>query len=223
MELTTAALAAELCGVEADDELLSVLCAAAEQAWKNPAAKRCDPGGLRQRPALRGSVYRSGGLPWQAEPRGEHDGGRSDGAGAVRRLRKGAGGGAGAVRGAAYGALRRIRAVLLSGGAGMSGLSEVLKQLGDKMVLKNREGQRPIRAFIQPVPTREEVIPGEKTAIGWVDHCLWSYTGMEEVQPGDILVWLKTPYRVRTSRAYYVGGKLHHWWASLEEAREAAE
>ena len=35
MELTTAALAAELCGVEADDELLSVLCAAAEQAWKN--------------------------------------------------------------------------------------------------------------------------------------------------------------------------------------------
>lgn len=70
---------------------------------------------------------------------------------------------------------------------------------------------------------REEVIPGEKTAIGWVDHCLWSYTGMEEVQPGDILVWLKTPYRVRTSRAYYVGGKLHHWWASLEEAREAAE
>lgn len=84
-------------------------------------------------------------------------------------------------------------------------------------------GQRPIRAFIQPVPTREEVIPGEKTAIGWVDHCLWSYTGMEEVQPGDILVWLKTPYRVRTSRAYYVGGKLHPWWASLEEAREAAE
>ena len=62
----------------------------------------------------------------------------------------------------------------------MSGLSEVLKHLGDKMVLKNREGQRPIRAFIQPVPTREEVIPGEKTAIGWVDHCLWSYTGMEE-------------------------------------------
>ena len=34
-ELTTAALAAKLCGVEADDELLSVLCAAAEQAWKN--------------------------------------------------------------------------------------------------------------------------------------------------------------------------------------------
>ena len=32
MELTTAALAAKLCGVEADDELLSVLCAAAEQA-----------------------------------------------------------------------------------------------------------------------------------------------------------------------------------------------
>lgn len=39
------------------------------------------PAGLRQRPALRGSVYRSGGLPWQAEPRGEHDGGRGDGAG----------------------------------------------------------------------------------------------------------------------------------------------
>ena len=35
MELTTAALAAKLCGVEADDELLGVLCAAAEQAWKN--------------------------------------------------------------------------------------------------------------------------------------------------------------------------------------------
>ena len=31
----------------------------------------------------------------------------------------------------------------------MSGLSEVLKQLGDKMVLKNREGQRPIRAELK--------------------------------------------------------------------------
>ena len=215
MELTTAALAAELCGVEADDELLSVLCAAAEQAWKNRLQSGVTPADCGS------ALPCAAAFTAAADYLGKRS--RGDGAGAVRRLRKGAGGGAGAVRGAAYGALRRIRAVLLSGGAGMSGLSEVLKQLGDKMVLKNREGQRPIRAFIQPVPTREEVIPGEKTAIGWVDHCLWSYTGMEEVQPGDILVWLKTPYRVRTSRAYYVGGKLHHWWASLEEAREAAE
>lgn len=61
MELTTAALAAKLCGVEADDELLSVLCAAAEQAWKNRLQSGVTPGGLRQRPALRGSVYRSRG------------------------------------------------------------------------------------------------------------------------------------------------------------------
>ena len=35
MEVTAAALAAELCGAEADDPLLQTLCAAAERAWSD--------------------------------------------------------------------------------------------------------------------------------------------------------------------------------------------
>ena len=40
MEITAAALAAELCGASQEDPLLAVLCEAAEAAWEN----RLDPG-----------------------------------------------------------------------------------------------------------------------------------------------------------------------------------
>ena len=40
MEITAAALAAELCGASQEDPLLAVLCEAAEAAWE----KRLDPG-----------------------------------------------------------------------------------------------------------------------------------------------------------------------------------
>ena len=40
MEITAAALAAELCGASQEDPLLAVLCEAAEAAWEN----RQDPG-----------------------------------------------------------------------------------------------------------------------------------------------------------------------------------
>jgi hypothetical protein len=30
-------------------------------------------------------------------------------------------------------------------------------------------------------------------------------------------------FRVRSSRPYYIGEQLVYWWASLEQAREAAE
>ena len=40
MEITAAALAAELCGASQEDPLLAVLCEAAEAAWES----RLDPG-----------------------------------------------------------------------------------------------------------------------------------------------------------------------------------
>ena len=40
MEITAAALAAELCGTSQEDPLLAVLCEAAEAAWES----RLDPG-----------------------------------------------------------------------------------------------------------------------------------------------------------------------------------
>lgn len=104
----------------------------------------------------------------------------------------------------------------------MNDMQEALAKFGDRMTLKNQEGEKPIRAFVSPETTLEEVIPGEKTGIGWLDHRLWKYIGLEEVQPGDTIVWLRTAYRVRNSRAYYFNGELHHWWASLDEEREAA-
>ena len=44
MEITAAALAAELCGASQEDPLLAVLCEAAEAAWES----RLDPGVMKE-------------------------------------------------------------------------------------------------------------------------------------------------------------------------------
>ena len=54
MEITAAALAAELCGASQEDPLLAVLCEAAEAAWESR--------GLWRRAAVRGGVHGGGGL-----------------------------------------------------------------------------------------------------------------------------------------------------------------
>lgn len=105
----------------------------------------------------------------------------------------------------------------------MSTLQKILERYGQTATLIREAGEQTIQCFLQPDTTREETVPGTQTAIGWLDQRLWTYTGLEEVQPGDRLRWRETVYRVRSSRAYGLGDDVHHWWASLEIEREAAE
>ncbi len=103
----------------------------------------------------------------------------------------------------------------------MRGLGEILARYGQTVTLREKSGERTIQAFLQPDVSREETVPGAQTAIGWVDTRLWRYIGTAEVQPGDVIVWKETAYRVRSSRAYSLGDRAHHWWASLEMEQEA--
>ena len=103
-------------------------------------------------------------------------GGRSDGCD---------GGDLAADGGAADASLCRLRGVLLQGGAGMTGvMGEILEHYGQTVTLRSRDGEKSVRAFIQPAAARDETVPGEQTLIGWIDERLWRYTGLEEVQPG---------------------------------------
>ena len=70
---------------------------------------------------------------------------------------------------------------------------------------------------------RDETVPGEQTPIGWIDERLWRYTGLEEVQPGDTVIWRGRSFRVRSSREHALSDEINHWWALLEPERRAAE
>lgn len=104
----------------------------------------------------------------------------------------------------------------------MSALETIAEQYGQTVTLRRASGQRTVRAFIQPMPERQETVPEAQTAIGWMDGRLWRYIGPEEVQPGDGVLWNGQAYRVRSSRVYYLGDAAQHWWAALELEREAA-
>ena len=71
-------------------------------------------------------------------------------------------------------------------------MGEILKHYGQTVTLRSRDGEKSVRAFIQPAATRNEAVPGEQTPIGWIDERLWRYTGLEEVQPGDTVIWQGT-------------------------------
>lgn len=63
MEITAAALAAELCGASQEDPLLAVLCEAAEAAWESrldPGVTKedCGGGGLHGKAVQGGVLYR---------------------------------------------------------------------------------------------------------------------------------------------------------------------
>ena len=64
-------------------------------------------------------------------------------------------------------------------------MGEILEHYGQTVTLRSRDGEKSVRAFIQPAAARDETVPGEQTPIGWIDERLWRYTGLEEVQPGD--------------------------------------
>ena len=224
MEITAAALAAELCGASQEDPLLAVLCEAAEAAWESrldPGVTKEDCGGaLRCAAAFMAAAdymgkQVQGGVLYR---------GRGDGTAERRPIRGCDGGDLAADGGAADASLCRLRGVLLQGGAGMTGvMGEILEHYGQTVTLRSRDGEKSVRAFIQPAAARDEIVPGEQTPIGWIDERLWRYTGLEEVQPGDTVIWRGRSFRVRSSREHALSDEINHWWALLEPERRAAE
>ena len=98
-----------------------------------------------------------------------------------------------------------------------------LLRYGQRAVLEGPEGDETIRAFLQPLPEKSEAEVSAMTELGYVDGRLWQYLGQRAVAPGDVLRWAGQAFRVRSSRAWYLGTEPVYWWASLERAREAAE
>lgn len=224
METTVVKLAAELCGADEDSVLLQALCDAAVEFWRRRLKGAPAEESGKRHTAVRRGLHRSGGLSGEELRRGGvlHSG-RCDGQGCVRPIRNGAGRRAAAVGGAADGAVCGFRGFLLQRSTGMSAMQELLRRYGQSATLKNPAGEKMIRAFLQPEKAREEGVPGTVTPIGWVDDRLWSYIGLEAVEPGDVIVQGGVSYRVRSSRAYWLGDAVHHWWALLEREREAAK
>ena len=104
----------------------------------------------------------------------------------------------------------------------MDWMREVLKCCGQQAILRTAAGEAEALVFLQPLAERKEGLPGAVTSIGWVDQRLWLYLGRERVDPGDTVRWNGLSFYVRSSRPYYIGGTLCHWWASLEAAKEAS-
>ena len=102
-------------------------------------------------------------------------------------------------------------------------MGEILEHYGQTVTLRSRDGEKSVRAFIQPAAARDETVPGEQTSIGWIDERLWRYTGLEEGQPGDTVIWRGRSFRVRSSREHALSDEINHWWALLEPERRAAE
>jgi hypothetical protein len=100
---------------------------------------------------------------------------------------------------------------------------DVLTRHGQAVTVRTADGDVSTSAFLQPVTERDEQVPDEVTGIGMIDGRLWLYLGQTAVGPRDIVLWNGMEFRVRSSRPYYIGEQLVYWWASLEQAREAAE
>ena len=100
---------------------------------------------------------------------------------------------------------------------------QILERYGQKVTVQTGETTVDVRAFLQPVPERNERAREEATPIGWVDVRLWLYLGRRELAAGDLLRWRGMTLRVRSCRPYYIGEALSHFWAALEPEREAAE
>ena len=52
---------------------------------------------------------------------------------------------------------------------------------------------------------------------------MWLYLGQTALEEGESLAWEGRRFRVRSCRPYYIGNALSHYWAALEQEREAAE
>ena len=101
-------------------------------------------------------------------------------------------------------------------------MQEILNQHGQTVTVCTKEAQIEACAFLQPIVQKSEQAVQYQTAIGSVDERLWLYLGKEEVQPNDRIIWNGMEFWVHSSRPYYLGQKLTHWWAALKIAKEAA-
>ena len=100
---------------------------------------------------------------------------------------------------------------------------QVLERYGQDVTVDTADGERTARAFLQPVAERDERARSDFTSIGWVDGRLWLYLGQTALEEGESLAWEGRRFRVRSCRPYYIGNALSHYWAALEQEREAAE
>lgn len=98
----------------------------------------------------------------------------------------------------------------------------VLTGYGQVVTLCRGGVEEETRAFLQPVAEKGETA-ARATAIGTVDERLWLYLGRTALEAGDLVCWRGLRFWVRSCRPYYVGEELSHYWAALEQAKEAAE
>ena len=101
-------------------------------------------------------------------------------------------------------------------------IQAVLERYGQPVMLHLADGNVAVKAFLQPMASPNEQVPGEMTEVGSIDGRLWLYMGQAAVEADDRMEWNGTEFRVRSSRPYYAGNTLLYWWAVLEQAKEAA-
>lgn len=99
-------------------------------------------------------------------------------------------------------------------------IREILARYGQTVTVRTAGSETVTRAFLQPLAQRSE--ERSVTALGLADRRLWQYLGLTALAPGDSVAWNGEAFRVRSSRPYYIGETLNHWWASLEREREQA-
>ena len=210
---TALTLARELSGAgEAEEALLELLCQAAEQQWE----KRLRPGMTTEDC---GKAFPCAVAFTAAADLAAARGGEGVSGGELRF-----GGEPAAHGGTADGTLCGAGRFLLSGSERMTDwVRQVLERYGQDVTVDTADGERTVRAFLQPMTERDERARSDVTSIGWVDGRLWLYLGQTALEEGEALAWEATRFRVRSCRPYYIGNALSHYWAALEQEREAAE
>ena len=98
-------------------------------------------------------------------------------------------------------------------------VERILSRFGQEAILEREGGTEAVRAFLQPITERSETVP-DMAAIGRLDGRLWLYLGRTALKAGDAVLWNGRRFRVRSGRPHYIGGRLSHWRAVLERARE---
>ena len=102
-------------------------------------------------------------------------------------------------------------------------IREILNRYGQVVTIRAKDGDVTACALIQPVTERREQESDVVSELGALDGRLWLYLGRSAVDPEHRILWNGMEFLVRSSRPYYAGETMLYWWASLEQAREAAE
>ena len=66
---------------------------------------------------------------------------------------------------------------------------QVLERYGQDVTVDTADGERTVRAFLQPMTERDERARSDVTSIGWVDGRLWLYLGQTALEEGEALAW----------------------------------